>query len=665
MIFFARSHWRIALLTSLTGAFFSATLAAQTPPPPAKRLPPAGIAISDADRAELSAGVTELQREIRALAREHANEVRNAGRPWSLENLPDVEIFAKAVDWALRYDEFFAPKEVAVAKHLLAEGRARVAQLRAMKTPWRDATGLVVRGHRSAIDGSVQPYGLVVPPGWKRDQPGRLMVWLLGRGEKRTELAFLAEREAGPPQLVPPNTLVLIPYGRFCNATKFAGETDVFEAMNAVREDYQIDPARIIVAGFSMGGASAWHLAAHHASEFCVASPGAGFAETSIYTKALAPGKEPPRWWEQKLWHWYDATDYAANLFNCPVLAYSGEIDPQKQSADLMEKAMAGEGLKLERFIGPQTAHKYEPATRDKLIARIDEFAAKGRAMTPREVHLTTYTLRYPTQAWVDVLGLEQHWERADVRARIEGDTARVETKNVSMIRALPAGRIIIDGQEIDRPRTEPENALEKRYGKWEWIHFREETFAGERKMPGSTGPIDDAFMTPFVFVRPTGKPLNDKLGAWTQAELAHATKMWRDIFRGEVKVIDDRVLGEDENEIYNSNLILWGDPSSNEVIAQILRQLPLKWDARKLEFRGKTYDAAHHAPILIFPNPLNPGRYVVLNSGIDFREHAYGTNALQIPKLPDYAIVDLREPPGPRWPGKIVEAGFFDEEWK
>ena len=32
-------------------------------------------------------------------------------------------------------------------------------------------------------------------------------------------------------------------------------------------------------------------------------------------------------------------------------------------------------------------------------------------------------------------------------------------------------------------------------------------------------------------------------------------------------------------------------------------------------------------------------------------------------PQLPDWAIVDLRTPPGPRWPGKIVDAGFFDED--
>ncbi len=38
--------------------------------------------------------------------------------------------------------------------------------------------------------------------------------------------------------------------------------------------------------------------------------------------------------------------------------------------------------------------------------------------------------------------------------------------------------------------------------------------------------------------------------------------------------------------------------------------------------------------------------------------------NARQTPKLPDWAIVDLRVKPDSRWPGKVVDADFFDETW-
>ena len=147
---------------------------------------------------------------------------------------------------------------------------------------------------------------------------------------------------------------------------------------------------------------------------------------------------------------------------------------------------------------------------------------------------------------------------------------------------------------------------------------------------------------------------------------MRHAIKMWRDIFRGDVLVKDDTALTAED--IAGRNLVLWGDPSSNAIIAKLIAsgKLPLTWDAARLTFKGRVYDAAHHAPVLVFPNALsNHQRYVVLNSGIDFRNEAYGTNSLQVPKLPDFAIVDLREPPGPRWPGKIVDAGFFDAMWK
>ena len=46
-------------------------------------------------------------------------------------------------------------------------------------------------------------------------------------------------------------------------------------------------------------------------------------------------------------WHWYDCTDYALNLFNCPTVAYSGEIDRQKQAADMMARALSEEGIEL------------------------------------------------------------------------------------------------------------------------------------------------------------------------------------------------------------------------------------------------------------------------------------------------------------------------------
>ena len=470
-----------------------------------------------------------------------------------------------------------------------------------------------------------------------------------------------------PPGLAPANTILLVPYGRYCNATKFAGEIDVFEALAAIREENVIDPLRIAIAGFPMGGASTWHLAVHHAGLWCAALPGAGFAETAAYTQAFAPGRDPPNSWEQRLWNWYDATAAAGNLFNCPTLAYSGEIDPQIQAAKMMERAMIPEGLVLEHLVGPQTGHRYHPQSQQLLTDRLEKFLDQGRSPVSQEIRLTTHTLRHTGQAWIDLRGLEQHWQRADLRARLANDgTVTIATRNVIAF-TLPfwIKAAVIDGRKVPLPQVAA--------GETVWLTRTVPgpqdawtvgaPWSGLHKDRGLTGPIDDAFMDPFLFVRPTGQPQHPALGNWVDGELRHARKLWRDLFRSELVVRDDRDVTD--TDIAGHNLVLWGDPSSNRLLARILDRLPLSWTARTLVFRGQTYDATHHAPILIFPNPLNPARYVVLNSGIDFRDHAYGTNSLQVAKLPDYAILDIRDPPGPRWPGRIVDAGFFDEEWR
>ena len=108
-------------------------------------------------------------------------------------------------------------------------------------------------------------------------------VWLHGRDNRLTELKFMEQRQRSAGTFAPANTLVLHPYGRFCNAFKFAGETDVFEAMEAVKRHYPVDDRRIAIRGFSMGGAGCWHLAVHHADQWVAATPGAGFAESAEY----------------------------------------------------------------------------------------------------------------------------------------------------------------------------------------------------------------------------------------------------------------------------------------------------------------------------------------------------------------------------------------------
>lgn len=113
------------------------------------------------------------------------------------------------------------------------------------------------------------------------------------------------------------------------------------------------------------------------------------------------------------------------------------------------------------------------------------------------------------------------------------------------------------------------------------------------------------------------------------------------------------------------ANLVLWGDPNNNKLLGRIADKLPISWDTQGVHVGEQDFSADHHALIAIQPNPLAPDRYVVLNSSFTFREFAYLNNARQVAKLPDWAVIDVRTPPNSLWPGKVVEANFFDETWQ
>ncbi|HVY70356.1 MAG TPA: prolyl oligopeptidase family serine peptidase [Verrucomicrobiae bacterium] len=639
-----------------------------------RRVPPPGIAIGDSDRAELESGAADLGREIESLR----NDLKN--KPALLDLLPDVQIFHNAVRYALAYNEFYRTNEVETARGMLLQGKDRASLLRQGKTPWATATGLVVRGYRSKIDGSVQPYGLVVPASFQPNPPRsyRLDFWFHGRGENLTELSFLNDRERNPGEFTPPNAFVLHLYGRYCNANRFAGEMDLFEAYDHARKHYPIDENRLVVRGFSMGGAACWQFATHYAGLWAAAAPGAGFSETADFLKVFQKETLKPAWFEQKLWHMYDSTDYALNLYNCPTVVYSGEIDSQKEAADMMDAALKKEGIEMVHIIGPKTPHRYHPDSKIEINRRIDSIAGAGRNPVPKEIKFTTWTLRYNQMGWVTVDGLEQHWERARVDAELDAPNGaiKVATRNVSALTLdLPAGRspfdvlktvrVSLDGQRIvaGKPFSDRSWTAHFRRDGNRWKLAKNVEDGSLQKRHGLQGPIDDAFFDSFLMVSPTGTPMNAKVGAWTKAEMDHAVDHWRRQFRGEARVKADKEITD--ADVAANNLVLWGDPMSNQILARIADKLPVRWNAQGLQAGSKSYGADHFVPVMIFPNPLNPKRYVVLNSGFTFREYDYLNNARQTPKLPDYAIVDIDSPVTPRWPGGIADAGFFDEQWR
>ena len=622
-------------------------------------VPPKGSPIPESIRAEIQTGLKELQELIAAIGKH--------------DLLPDVQIYEKAVRWALMYDEVYDAKNTKNAasnvKAALKSGLERAKALKDGKTPWTTATGTVVRGYVSKIDGSVQPYGLVVPKEYefKAEKKHRLDFWWHGRGETLSEANFIVDREKNPGQFTPAGAIVVHPYGRYCNANKFAGEIDSLEILDHVKKHYRIDDKRIVARGFSMGGAACWQYAVHYPTLFCAAAPGAGFSETPEFLKVFQNEKVEPTWYEKKLWGMYNATDSAQNIFNIPTVAYSGEKDSQKQAADVMAREMKKLGMELTHIIGPGAGHNYEKAAKEEVNKRIDAIVEKGLPIGPdrKEIKFVTNTLRYNQCDWITITGLEKHWEPAEVTGKylpqMGGKTGVVllQTKNVTTLTIHGWHNYMLMEVNHEGGKSGGGSSIPTEFKKLDKPVAYEFDLRGKNKpaktalakVHGLQGPIDDAFMDSFLMVSPTGTPMNETIGKWTTQEMKHATDHWRKQFRGDAPIKDDKDITAED--IKNNNLILWGDPKSNAILAKIADKLPLA------EFTDKT------VTLSIYPNPLNPKKYVVLNSGFTFREYDYLNNARQVSKLPDYAIVDVTTPANSRYPGKIVRAGFFDEKWQ
>lgn len=134
---------------------------------------------------------------------------------------------------------------------------------------------------------------------------------------------------------------------------------DVFEAIEDTTRHFRIDPERTYVRGFSMGGAACWQFATHYSDRWFAANPGAGFAETPRFLESFQQETLIPTAWQRKLWNLYDCDKYALNLFHCPTIAYSGELDKQKQAADVMAEAMARHHALIMVYPNPLNPNRY------------------------------------------------------------------------------------------------------------------------------------------------------------------------------------------------------------------------------------------------------------------------------------------------------------------
>ena len=636
--------------------------------------PPAPIQPKPEDLAQIQLKTEQLEQ---LLASVHADRT----------SLTDVAVYAKAGRFLLEFPELMTTQpQIDHSLIVLDQGMERAKQLQAGQPP-KLSDKSQMHAYTSAIDGSVQPYHISLPANYDPAKPTRLYVWLHGRQNNTTEsefiYSFIKPRLPGNAPVADQGQIQVDLFGRINGAGwHWAGEADVFEAIAAVKKRFNIDDKRILLRGFSMGGEGAWHIALHHPDEFAAAEIGAG---TWSNRAAAVPDLAPYQLAALNIWE--NMERWALNAFNLPLAGHDGDKDTQtptlpqpapgtpnrgqlesslRTRAQLEKEGFPAEGdpnfYRMKGtpdifLISKDTGHGTSPLVRQELDAFLKEWGDKGK-VSPNHIRFLTYTTRYNRDYWVSVDGMGEHYKRADVDAvRTDGGKSfQITTHNVTRLvlsETEQARAIRIDGQDL---KVKPGTAimLEKGAG---WAVAKQTSAL--HKTHALQGPIDDAFLDPFLLVRPTGTPWNPAVNEQALRSLARFDKLWAKYFRGHPFVKDDKDVTAADIEKYH--VVLFGDPGSNKWISKMANKLPLRWTKDTVTMAGQSYSAKDSFPALIYPNPLHPSKYVVLNTGLTIAEREYNGD-YGMPRWGDYAIVKVKE--GSDVPD-LTTAGLFDENWK
>jgi hypothetical protein len=184
----------------------------------------------------------------------------------------------------------------------------------------------------------------------------------------------------------------------------------------------------------------------------------------------------------------------------------------------------------------------------------------------------------------------------------------------------------------------------------------------GMVKTPQCEGPLSDQMTMPFAVVQGTASadPVMQSVCAMQAKQIAGDWEGWQHV---KPRFFLDSSITEEDMARYS--LIVVGGAEANLVTRKLSDRLPLNIQGSKVTIGNKTYDAPDAAVGMIYPNPLNPQRYVVIRAATSPTaqfHHYWATDAV------DFFIADghLADPPtGVPAEKVMVASGYFDHKWQ
>ncbi|NRA39679.1 MAG: hypothetical protein HRU15_16170 [Planctomycetes bacterium] len=624
-----------------------------------------------------------------------------AGKKESLALMPDVEVYAAGLRLFLETDvasnlngqKWTTPKIHTTSPEMLrtyiAEGLNRATALAQGKTPWLDNMDQhgVLLGYRSNVDGSIQPYCLYAPPsGYKKGLP--LVMWALAQGMDRNEIVFASKSTSNPKAYqiyggnLMPDAMVVVPPMRWQTTAKFAAHADWLRVQREVERRFATDKRRVVCSGLSQGGSTLWPLAATDGWRYLGVAPSlADFNHPGSYKGNTKKLPKAHQWFA---YYYYHQLPRVANYANIPAFVPHDDITHARGGLERTISAMAREGV----YASPLISGWHQIPVEDRIeMGRRFQAAEKDRPYHPQQVRVVTHVLRFSRQHWVRIDRQLTPWTRSDVLATfMSDDTIEVFTNNIrsfSLIfenEAPPFGPdveeafIRIHGVKysVGKPggagwTVSFEQIDERKNGRIDppWKQVATPQRGEGLKVPGQSGPIADALHERNIMVLPEH---SDKQGD-KQGSEPSLMQRWCDYLildwqrDRRATPLHKHSAAVTDQDIADSHLFLYGTPETNPLMKKVLASpdFPLQWNA---DSGWTLFDISSKSAVIgmIYPNPLNPQRYVVINGGWGFSGRSGGCHAT----LLDWAVIKLRYDKKHKWfEANTQQTGLFDGDWK
>ena len=454
------------------------------------------------------------------------------------------------------------------------------------------------------------------------------------------------------------NVIVVEPHGRGNTSYNGIGDADVLRAIRAAKETFRVDPDRVYLMGYSMGGGGTWHVGTRHPELFAAIGPiYGGWDYHQRMDEAELARLTPRRRFEMES---ESSFAQAEALLTTPVFVNHGDAD------ELVDVKFSRYAVRMLQRWGYELRYWEHPGLGHGRLGCEDEmmrwFLARPRVADPRRVRVRSGRLETASAHWVRVEQGEDPFQLLRAEARVvDRRTIRLDTANVLEVRLSP-GEALVDRSapvqvlwngKLTGPHAFADGAITLRA---EGYDPNGELF---HKTPEIAGPIDDATTTPFAIVVGTISK-DERMKRFCRLRAEAARDQWLQWQKVAPRYYLDTEIADEDIRRYT--LLLFGGPADNLVTRKLSEFVALKVEPYWIAFGGQSFMAKDASFSMVCPNPYRRDRYVVVTGG-NSPEGMYFAN--QLPGHLDFAVADAKFAEDAPFEDLCIAGGRFDKDWQ